>query len=207
VQDFVSRAGEVQQRQIKRLHSGGEYERLQRHIEEQREALNCLNRLRCEVFQRDFVSVARFAFRACSFNHSDISPFRINELPRLNRKNNELCQTSQCVEITWRHTKHSCQGVIHAWSELQGAPTTRPGATTAERPRMPIPETSSPLDPQLARGAHATAEGVSSEKVRGCSARSFTVRSPVEPLSAVWSARLRSCAEHGHRPLRRAAWS
>jgi hypothetical protein len=26
------------------------------------------------------VSLARFAFQACSFNHSDISPFRINDL-------------------------------------------------------------------------------------------------------------------------------
>jgi hypothetical protein len=26
------------------------------------------------------VLLARFAFQACSFNHSDISPFRINEL-------------------------------------------------------------------------------------------------------------------------------
>ena len=26
------------------------------------------------------MSVARFAFQACSFNHSDISPFRINDL-------------------------------------------------------------------------------------------------------------------------------
>ena len=33
-----------------------------------------LNRMSCEVFQSDFVSVARFNFQACSFNHSDISP-------------------------------------------------------------------------------------------------------------------------------------
>ena len=26
------------------------------------------------------MSVARFVFQACSFNHSDISPFRINKL-------------------------------------------------------------------------------------------------------------------------------
>jgi len=26
------------------------------------------------------MSLARFAFQACSFNHSDISPFRINHL-------------------------------------------------------------------------------------------------------------------------------
>ena len=32
--------------------------------------------MRCDVLQRDFVSVARIAFQACSFNHSDISPFK-----------------------------------------------------------------------------------------------------------------------------------
>ena len=42
-----------------------------------------LNRMRCEVFQSDFVSVAGFDFQACSFNHSDISPFRINSLRAL----------------------------------------------------------------------------------------------------------------------------
>jgi hypothetical protein len=33
-----------------------------------------LNRLRNEVFQCCSVSLAHFAFQACSFNHSDISP-------------------------------------------------------------------------------------------------------------------------------------
>jgi hypothetical protein len=33
-----------------------------------------LNRLREEVFPYHSVSVARVAFQACSFNHSDISP-------------------------------------------------------------------------------------------------------------------------------------
>jgi hypothetical protein len=34
-------------------------------------------------------------FQACSFNHSDISPFRINNLqPRLKRTDRELCNTS-----------------------------------------------------------------------------------------------------------------
>ena len=39
-----------------------------------------LNRLREEVFRYHSVSVAGFAFQACSFNHSDISPFRIKRL-------------------------------------------------------------------------------------------------------------------------------
>jgi hypothetical protein len=36
--------------------------------------------MRCEVYQRDFVSVAGFVFQACSFNHSDISPFQNQRL-------------------------------------------------------------------------------------------------------------------------------
>ena len=39
-----------------------------------------LNRLREEVIQHHSVSVAGFVFQACSIDHSDISPFRINEL-------------------------------------------------------------------------------------------------------------------------------
>jgi hypothetical protein len=35
--------------------------------------------MRCEVFQSDFVRVAQIAFQACSFNHSDISPFKWNQ--------------------------------------------------------------------------------------------------------------------------------
>jgi len=32
------------------------------------------------------VSVASFAFQACSFNHSDISPFRVNDLRAIGRQ-------------------------------------------------------------------------------------------------------------------------
>jgi len=39
-----------------------------------------LNRLREEVIQYPSVSVAGFVFQACSFNRSDISPFRVNDL-------------------------------------------------------------------------------------------------------------------------------
>src|SRR4026209_2555608 len=39
-----------------------------------------LNRLREELSQYHPVCVARTAFQACSFNHSDISPCRINNL-------------------------------------------------------------------------------------------------------------------------------
>jgi hypothetical protein len=34
-----------------------------------------LNRLRNEVFQCCWVTLGHFDFQACSFNHSDISPF------------------------------------------------------------------------------------------------------------------------------------
>jgi hypothetical protein len=51
------------------------------------------------------VSVAGFAFQACAFNHSAISPFRINHLQlRLNRQNPELCQTLQCLAITYGYS-------------------------------------------------------------------------------------------------------
>lgn len=39
-----------------------------------------LNRLRNEVFRCRLVSVAEIAFQACSIDHSDISPFKINDL-------------------------------------------------------------------------------------------------------------------------------
>ena len=70
-----------------------------------------------------------FAFQACSFNHSDISPFRINDLRAVRRSDyptssaiaylfditcesnglraahsasaRKLCQTSKCLEITY----------------------------------------------------------------------------------------------------------
>ena len=38
-----------------------------------------LTRLREEVFQQHSVSVAGINFQACSFNHSDISPFKWNQ--------------------------------------------------------------------------------------------------------------------------------
>jgi hypothetical protein len=53
-----------------------------------------LKRLREEVFQNHSVSVARIAFQACSFNHSDISPFRINSYEWLPKIIAELCKTS-----------------------------------------------------------------------------------------------------------------
>ena len=39
-----------------------------------------LNRLRNELFQCRLVMLATIVFQACSFNHSDISPFRIRDL-------------------------------------------------------------------------------------------------------------------------------
>ena len=39
-----------------------------------------LNRLRVEMFRYYSMQLAGIVFQACSFNHSDISPFRINDL-------------------------------------------------------------------------------------------------------------------------------
>jgi hypothetical protein len=39
-----------------------------------------LNQLREEVLRYHSVQLAGVVFQACSFNHSDISPFRINNL-------------------------------------------------------------------------------------------------------------------------------
>jgi hypothetical protein len=39
-----------------------------------------LHRSRDEVFRYHSVQLTETAFQACSFNHSDISPFRINDL-------------------------------------------------------------------------------------------------------------------------------
>ena len=39
--------------------------------------------MRAKVFQHHSVSITQFAFQACSFNHSDISPFRFNKLQQL----------------------------------------------------------------------------------------------------------------------------
>jgi hypothetical protein len=57
--------------------------------------------------------VARFAFQACSFNYSDISPFRINDLRAAQNgvAQNPPSRTSdlrcRVVPIVWRHTR-SC---------------------------------------------------------------------------------------------------
>ena len=53
--------------------------------------------MRYEVFQSDFVSVTRIAFQACSFNHSDISPFRINNLQSCLKGNIGDCDKSSNV--------------------------------------------------------------------------------------------------------------
>ena len=45
-----------------------------------------MNRMRHQVFRYRSVSVATIAFQACSFNHSDISPFRINNLRTRNEQ-------------------------------------------------------------------------------------------------------------------------
>jgi hypothetical protein len=53
--------------------------------------------MRCEVFQSDCVSVARIAFQACAFNHSAISPFRINSLRQRKDQESADCDKSSNV--------------------------------------------------------------------------------------------------------------
>jgi len=49
-----------------------------------------LNRLREEMFRYYSMQLAGIAFQACSIDHSDISPFRINDL---RAARNSLSQT------------------------------------------------------------------------------------------------------------------
>ena len=56
-----------------------------------------LNRLREEVFQYHSVCVARTAFQACSIDHSDISPFRINDLQSRVDQDSADCDKSSNV--------------------------------------------------------------------------------------------------------------
>jgi len=50
-----------------------------------------------------------FAFQACAFNHSAISPFSINNLRTRRNPNAELCQTLQSAAIAYDHFKYSRQ--------------------------------------------------------------------------------------------------
>ena len=64
-------------------HRGPNHRRIRSFRESHQEPLagrQSLNRLREEVFWRCSVRVAEIALQACSFNHSDISPFRVNDL-------------------------------------------------------------------------------------------------------------------------------
>ena len=56
-----------------------------------------LNRLRDEVFRCRSVSLAGVAFQACLIDHSDISPFRINNLQHRLKDDCGDCDTSPNV--------------------------------------------------------------------------------------------------------------
>jgi hypothetical protein len=56
-----------------------------------------LNRLRNEVFRYHLVLLAGFAFQACSIDHSDISPFRINNLQSRTGRDQSDCDKSSNV--------------------------------------------------------------------------------------------------------------
>src|SRR6188472_2446887 len=55
------------------------------------------------------MSVARFAFQACSFNHSDISPFRINELRAVRNLLSPKCvRPPNLGSVTEPHPRSPC---------------------------------------------------------------------------------------------------
>jgi hypothetical protein len=60
-----------------------EAESMQREVDTSK-AQAFVNRMRNGVFRHHSVSFTKFAFQACSCNHSDISPFRINGLRQPN---------------------------------------------------------------------------------------------------------------------------
>ena len=70
-----------------------------------------LNRLREEMFLYHSMQLTGIVFQACSFNHSDISPFRINDLraPRRDyrtRRRPFLAPTRSCLNsATWSDLK------------------------------------------------------------------------------------------------------
>jgi hypothetical protein len=55
--------------------------------------------------------IARFAFQACSFNHSDISPFRINHLGILKAKRNDLCPDCALTVSASPHILAACRRI------------------------------------------------------------------------------------------------
>jgi len=66
------------------------------------------HRVCVEALPSGLASLARFAFQACSFNHSDISPFRIKHLRAVNAR---LSHTSALVP--------SAAAIMFALSELE----------------------------------------------------------------------------------------
>jgi Sigma-70 region 2 len=67
------------------------------------------------------MSLARFAFQACSFNHSDISPFKNNKLAAAaQQEERELCHTLQGLGITYGHFKYSRPRPIDERSARRG---------------------------------------------------------------------------------------
>ena len=56
--------------------------------------------MHCDVSQREFMSVAGFAFQACLIDRSSISPFRIKDLQHRLKDDCGDCDTSQSAAIT-----------------------------------------------------------------------------------------------------------
>ena len=68
--------------------------------------------MRVEVSAYASVSLASFAFQACAFNHSDISPFRINNL-------REIVWSRSGRELFYRNGSQMMSVPIEATSEFR----------------------------------------------------------------------------------------
>jgi hypothetical protein len=124
-----------------------------------------LNRLREEVFRYHLVCLAETVFQACSIDHCDISPFRINDLravrnsvaqnlpsippvPPCNldsttyglsveRSSRELCKTLQCRRITYGDFAwNMCSSSSRSKREHIGA---EPGIVGKQSQHVPSP--------------------------------------------------------------------
>lgn len=62
-----------------------------------RDHVGFADRVCVETLRSGSVSLARFAFQACSIDHSDISPFRINNLRSLFERDLRVCDKSSNV--------------------------------------------------------------------------------------------------------------
>jgi hypothetical protein len=73
------------------------------------------------MFLYHSVNVAGFAFQACSFNHSDISPFRINNLQSRPDRIVAIVIRPECAAITYGFFKYTVAPQMHGGTALHSA--------------------------------------------------------------------------------------